>query len=115
MRLGVCGFVVCAAMVAGMLWGMPRRFSAPVAAPVVHTVTIDSTQFQAVDITIKAGDSVVWVNRDPFPHTATADAGAFDSKEIGPGKSWTYTAQATGDIAYSCTFHPTMKGVIRVQ
>jgi plastocyanin len=115
MRLGVCGFLVCAAIVAGMLSGMPRHVSAPVAAPVVHTVTIDGTQFQPPDITIKAGDAVVWANRDPFPHTATADGGTFDSKEIGPGKSWTYTAKAKGEIAYACTLHPTMKGVIRVQ
>jgi plastocyanin len=115
MRLGACGFLVCAAIVAGMLSGMPRHTSAAVDAPVVHTVTIDGTQFQPADITIKAGDSVVWANHDPFPHTATANAGAFDSKEIGAGKSWTYTAQAKGDIEYVCTFHPTMKGIIRVQ
>jgi plastocyanin len=114
MRLGVCGFLVCAAIVAGMLSGMPRHLSAPV-APVAHTVTIDSMQFQPADITVKTGDSVVWENHDPFPHTATVAAGDFDSKEIGPGKSWTYTAKAKGDIAYACTLHPTMKGTIRVE
>jgi plastocyanin len=115
MRLGVCGFVVCAAIVAGVLSGMPRHPSAAVPAPVVHTVTIDGTQFQSGDVTIKVGDSVVWANHDPFPHTATANDGTFDSKEIAPDKSWTYTAQAQGDIAYACTLHPTMKGVIRVR
>ena len=116
MRLSVaCGTFVCAAFVGGMLSGMPRRVAAPVAQPVTHTVTIDGTQFRPDDLTIKTGDSVVWVNHDPFPHTATATAGGFDSKEIPPEKSWTYTATAKGDMPYGCTLHPTMKGVVRVQ
>jgi plastocyanin len=101
--------------VGGMLSGMPRHAAPPAAAPVTHTVTIDGTQFKPDDLTIKTGDSVVWVNHDPFPHTATAAGGAFDSKEIAPDKSWTYTATAKGELAYTCTFHPTMKGVVRVQ
>jgi len=115
MKLGACGFLICAAIVAGMLSGMPRHVPAAVAAPVIHKVAIDGTQFQRLDITIKEGDTVEWENRDPFPHTATATDGTFDSKEIAPGKTWTYTPRAKGDIAYVCTLHPTMKGVIRVQ
>jgi len=115
MRLGVCGGIVCAAVVAGMLSGMPPHSSAGVAAPGGPKGVIDGTQFQRLDITIKEGDTVEWENRDPFPHTATASDGAFDSKEIAPGKTWSYTAKVKGDIAYFCTLHPTMKGVIRVQ
>ena len=41
-------------------------------------------------MTAKRGDTIVWVNKDPFPHTATAK-GVFDSHEIAAGKSWKYT------------------------
>jgi plastocyanin len=34
---------------------------------------------------VKAGDTVVWVNKDPFPHTVTSQAGGCDSPEIVPG------------------------------
>jgi plastocyanin len=56
----------------------------------------------------------VWINRDPFPHTATA-SGAFDSREMAPDASWTFTATRPGEIRYVCAFHPTMKGTIVVR
>ena len=117
MRISIlCGSLVCAAVAGGLLVSSmaPRAAAAP-SAPVTHTVTIDGTRFQPDDLAIKPGESVVWVNHDPFPHTVTASAGSFDSKEIEPGKSWTYTAPAKGDLAYTCTLHPTMKGTLRVQ
>jgi plastocyanin len=111
-----CGSLVCAVVAGAMLSSSMRpRAAAVPAAPVTHTVTIDGTQFQPADVAIKPGDSVTWVNRDPFPHTATAGTGAFDSKEIAPGASWTFTAKARGDLAYTCTLHPTMKGIVHVQ
>ena len=36
-------------------------------------------------MTVKAGDTVVWVNKDPVPHTVTSQAGGCDSPEIAPG------------------------------
>jgi plastocyanin len=53
------------------------------------------------------------VNRDPFPHTATAEA--FDSKVIAAGSSWTYPPKTPGEFPYVCTLHPTMKGTLRVK
>lgn len=96
--------------------GLPHcgraRSSAP--PPVTHTVTIEGLQFIPAVLTVKAGDTIVWVNKDLFPHTATA-AGAFDSKSIADGKSWQYTAASKGDYPYTCTFHPTMKATLRVE
>jgi len=82
--------------------------------PATHTVTIEAVQFQPDVIDAKRGDSIVWVNKDPFPHTVTAD-GKFDSKEIKPGESWTYKVQQSGDLPYICTLHPTMKAALRVK
>ena len=82
--------------------------------PQVHTVLIEGMRFQPEGLTVAAGDTVVWVNRDMVPHTATSD-GHFDSKEIAPGKSWTYTLRDTGEFAYICTYHPLMKAVLRVR
>jgi plastocyanin len=64
---------------------------------------------------MKLGDSVEWINRDPFPHTATSARGGFDSRTIAPGQSWKYVATKRGDFAYICTFHPTMKGTLKVE
>lgn len=79
-----------------------------------HVVAIDGMQFAPPSLTVRRGDSVVWINRDPVPHTATA-AGTFDSKAIEPAQSWTYVAGKRGTFAYVCTFHPTMKATLTVE
>ena len=63
------------------------------AAPRVHTVLMEGMRFQPEGLTVAAGDTVAWLNRDMVPHTATSASGRFDSNEIAPGKSWTYTVR----------------------
>jgi plastocyanin len=82
--------------------------------PGTHTVVMKATSFAPLTLTVKLGDAVVWRNVDPFPHTATA-AGVFDSKSIAAGGSWKYKPKAIGEYAYICTFHPNMKGTLRVE
>ncbi|WP_454742772.1 cupredoxin domain-containing protein [Cupriavidus necator] len=85
------------------------------ARPVTHTVVMDGTRFEPQTLRVRPGDVVVWVNKDPFPHTVTAQSGAFGSKNIAPGKSWTYVPRKTGVFPYTCTLHPTMKATFRVE
>ena len=73
---------------------------------------IEATSFQPEALTIRAGDVVVWLNKDPFPHTATSPV--FDSKAIAAGGSWKYIARTRGTFSYVCTLHPTMKATMRV-
>jgi len=54
------------------------------------------------------------VNKDFFPHTATAKDKTFDSGSIDANGSWAFTAEKTGDHPCGCNFHPTMKGEIHV-
>ena len=84
------------------------------AAPATRTVVIDAVHYEPESITVKRGETVVWINKDPFPHTVTA-RGAFDSKEIPAGKSWRYTPRNAGQYPYICTLHPTMKGTLNVE
>ena len=84
--------------------------------PVTHTVTMDATSFQPAKLTIAPGDTVLWVNKDIVPHTATSSkAGTFDSGTIVSGKSWKTTLKTAGAFTYACQFHPTMKGSIVVK
>lgn len=82
--------------------------------PVVHTVTMEGTTFQPALVTLRVGDRVMWVNKDFFPHTATAE-GVFDSGALASGASWTFVAERPGTHEYICTFHPTMRGSLRVE
>ncbi|WP_374729117.1 cupredoxin domain-containing protein [Caballeronia ptereochthonis] len=78
-------------------------------------VVIEQMRFEPPALTVARGDRVVWINKDLFPHTATADAKAFDSRAIAPDASWSYVAREAGHYAYSCTLHPTMHAVLNVR
>jgi plastocyanin len=82
------------------------------AKPATHTVTIDATSYTPARLTVHVGDTVVWVNKDLIPHTATAKGGAFDSKVLAAGASFRFTVKAKGGKDYACLFHPTMTGRI---
>ena len=108
-------FAVALACAWGLLCIADAAVGASAAAkPVTHTVIIDSVKYEPEALTVKRGDTVVWVNKDPFPHTVTA-AGAFDSHSIAVGASWKYVARKAGDYAYTCTLHPNMHGMLKVE
>lgn len=100
-----------AALALGLLWGALAASAAD--RPATHTVVIEGLKFVPEALTVRSGDKVVWLNKDPYPHTATAK-GVFDSRSIAEGRSWKYTAGKPGEYPYVCTFHPNMKGVLRV-
>lgn len=75
---------------------------------------MEGTQYEPAMLTVKRGETVLWINKDPFPHTITAP-GVFDSRSIAAGKSWKYRARRAGEFPYVCTLHPTMKGMLRVE
>jgi plastocyanin len=89
-------------------------FVTPAGAAETHTVAMDGTRFVPETVTVKRGDRVVWVNKDFFPHTATAGR-TFDSKSVPAGKSWSYVTRDAGEFEYVCTLHPGMKGTLIVQ
>jgi plastocyanin len=80
-----------------------------------HTVTIEGMRFQPERLTVARGDTVVWVNKDVVPHTATSETGRFDSQTIQTEKSWEFSAGTKGEFSYICTLHPTMKAMLNVK
>ena len=88
------------------------RAAAPARA---HTVTIEALRYVPSPLEVRKGDTIVWRNKDPFPHTVTTDDHMIDSGEIGAGKSWTYKANRVGEFSYVCAFHSTMKGTLIVR
>lgn len=84
------------------------------AAHETHTVTISNFAFSPANLSIKAGDSVVFINQDSAPHTATADNGSFDTGNLGRGAQATLTFNAPGTFSYFCAIHPMMKGSITI-
>lgn len=97
---------------AGLLAGCSG--TSPMPAPQERVVTIEGFAYQPAELTVAFGDTVVWRNQDPVPHTATA-AGTFDTGSIATDGEGKWVADRRGEFAYSCTFHPTMKGMLTVQ
>jgi plastocyanin len=99
----------------GALLALCLAASASAGPGKTYTVTIENMQFNPPELTVHQGDRIVWVNKDLFPHTATAVRKAFNSGSIAANASWSYVAARKGDYAYGCTFHPTMKARLTVQ
>ena len=80
----------------------------------VHRVVIQGMQFVPAEITVPVGDTIVWVNEDLVPHTATA-SGVFDSGVIASKAEWRLVVSSRGVLGYGCTMHPTMKATLIVR
>ena len=97
----------------------------PVATPDLHektltgavAVEIKDFAFNPAEIRITAGTVVTWTNSDVVAHTATATdpRGAFDSGNLNPGQSFSFTFDTAGTYEYFCSYHPFMKGTIVVE
>ena len=108
--------LVCAVLALVLLAsGIRGSAAAGARAARTHTVTIEGTAFRPDALKIAAGDTVQWVNKDPFPHTATATGGAFDSKTIDVEQSWKAKLAKRGNYDYVCALHPTMKARLIVE
>ena len=70
-------------------------------------------KFGVVPANIRKGDSILWVNRDMFRHTATAANKSFDI-DLPPKARKRMTVGTAGSIAFICKYHPSMRGVLRV-
>ena len=105
---------LAAALACAVGWYAAAALAADAPKAVTHTIIIEGMRFEPAVITVSRGDTVVWRNKDPFPHTATAN-GAFDSHAIAGGKSWRFNARAAGEYTYICTLHPNMKGTLIVR
>lgn len=78
-----------------------------------HRIEMQNMRFGPVPANIKAGDTIVWINRDLVAHTATARDRSFDVV-IPSGRSATTIAPRAGTISFYCRYHPIMRGQLVV-
>ena len=84
------------------------------AAPHIYTVIIDKMKFGPLPAALHKGDSIIWANRDFLQHSATAADHSFDVI-LPPGKAAKIVLNKRGSIAFTCRFHPGMRGVLQVK
>ncbi len=98
--------------------------SAPLVAAIILPVSaqdapaavgIDNFTFNPQQLTIKAGATVIWTNKDDIPHTVAAVGKQFKSKALDTGDAYSFTFTTPGTYAYFCSLHPHMTGTIVVE
>ncbi|MBF9251671.1 cupredoxin domain-containing protein [Pontibacter sp. 172403-2] len=79
-----------------------------------HRVEIVQMRFQPAELSVKKGDTVVFVNKDVVTHNVTEESGkSWKSPALASGESWIVVVSRTSD--YYCSFHPMMKGKILIE
>jgi plastocyanin len=77
-------------------------------------VRIDALAFEPKTVTVRVGDSVTWENTEDMPHMVVGRDGAFRSKTLQTGNTFTFRFQKAGRFPYSCSRHPYMTGLVVV-
>ena len=78
-------------------------------------VKIDNFTFGPQTITVPAGTTVTWTNKDDIPHTSVSTEGVFKSKVLDTDEKFSYTFTKAGTYPYYCSVHPKMTGKIVVK
>ena len=103
-------------VIAFALGGAVACCLAPLAAETAAVpVTIDNFVFGPERLTIKAGTTVTWTNRDDIPHTVASKDRLFKSKVMDTDESYSFTFATPGEYSYFCSLHPHMTGTIVVE
>ncbi|MEW6701420.1 MAG: plastocyanin/azurin family copper-binding protein [Bacteroidota bacterium] len=86
-----------------------------------NEVWLQNISFNPSTITVNAGTTIKWINKDNVAHTVTsgtpgAPDGIFDSGNLNNGGTFSYTFNTKGTFQYYCKLHQSsMKGTVVVQ
>jgi plastocyanin len=79
-------------------------------------VGIDNFTFNPQTVTVKAGTTVTWTNKDDIPHGIAVTNNAFKrSQALDTDESFSFTFTTPGTYQYFCYIHPHMTGTIVVE
>jgi plastocyanin len=76
-------------------------------------ISMENMAIAPAETSAKIGDTIEWINKDIFVHTATARNGDWDVT-MPPKKTITFVLKKAGAIDYYCRFHPNMKATLIV-
>jgi amicyanin len=112
MRSVVAALVLGAVVGTGLAGGVLVARAQTAAA----TVSIDNFTFNPQKLTVKAGTTVTWTNKDDIPHGIAATENAFKrSAAMDTDGTYSFTFTTAGTYQYFCYIHPHMTGTIVVE
>jgi plastocyanin len=85
------------------------------ATPAAPQFLIKDFMFTPMSVTVKAGDTVTWANKDDEPHTVVSDSGLFRSGALDTDETFSFKFDKPGTYHFLCSIHPRMVGTIVVE
>ena len=102
------GAITGSVLAAGVLFARADNAAAAIA--------IDNFTFGPQEVTVRAGTTVTWTNRDDIPHAIASSSNAFaKSKALDTDDSYSFTFTTPGTYKYFCYLHPHMVGTVVVE
>jgi plastocyanin len=105
-------FATCAALALAMPAGL--ILSSTVRAEGDNQVVIKTFKYGPKDITVPAGTTVTWINKDPEVHTVVSKDKKFRSSALDTDDTFTFTFTEPGTYSFFCSLHPQMTGTVTV-
>lgn len=79
------------------------------------SITIRNRSFSPSSLTIRKGQTVVWINYDEIDHVIESEEAGFESPTLKYKAKFSFTFRRAGNYPYCCRLHPREKGLVRVQ
>jgi plastocyanin len=78
-------------------------------------IVIKDYMFAPNSVTVKAGTTVKWINKDDEPHSVVSDTGLFRSGAVDTDETFSFKFDKPGTYHFTCSIHPRMVGTITVE
>jgi plastocyanin len=83
-------------------------------SPGANEVFIQGMAFNPSSITVAAGTTITWTNKDAIAHTVTSNTNLFNSGSLASNKTFSFTFATAGTYSYYCSIHPSMVASVTV-
>ena len=83
-------------------------------SPGTNEVWMQNTSFKPSTITVAAGTTIKWTNKEGSTHTVTSNSNVFNSGNLTEDKTFSFKFDSAGTYAYHCTLHSGMNGTVVV-
>lgn len=97
-----------------VFWTLLLATSCVPARAATIQISMENLEISPAEASAKVGDTIEWINKDVFAHTATARNGDFDVT-MPPKKTATVVLKKEGTVDYYCRYHPNMKATLKVE
>lgn len=84
-------------------------------SPGENEIWLQNTAFKPAEITVSAGTTITWTNKDKDTHTVSENNTLFKSGDMAKDDTFNYQFNNAGTYDINCKYHANMKGKVIVQ